>query len=153
MRPTPLEVRTASFRRVRRGYDPAEVDSLLQRVADRYEAMWRDHQNLEQRSIELQDAISRIEQDDARLTQAFASAQATADRIRTEAQADADKLRADAHREADDVRRQIVRRLQEFAQELGTDDAVDDTARPTLRELVLATIEALDRDGRGWSRQ
>ena len=55
-----------------------------------------------------------------------------------------------ARREAELVRRQIVRRLQEFARELGADDGLDATARPTLRELVLATIEVLDRDGRGW---
>lgn len=153
MRPTPLEVRTAAFRRVRRGYDPAEVDSLLQRVAERYEAMWRDRQELEQKSLELEEAIRRLEQDDVLLTQALASAQATADRIRAEAQAEADQLRADARRDADLVRAQIVRRLQEFARELGADDRLDGTIRPTLRELVLATIEALDRDGRGWPRE
>ena len=63
MRPTPLEVRTASFRRVRRGYDPAEVDSLLQRVADRYEGMWRDRQELEQKLTELQKETERVEKD------------------------------------------------------------------------------------------
>jgi cell division initiation protein len=153
MRPTPLEVRTAAFRRVRRGYDPAEVDSLLQRVADRYEAMWRDRQELEQRSLELQEAMRRLEHDHAALTQTLASAQASADQVRADAKADADKLRADARREANLVRGEIVRRLQEFARELGAADALDDSARPTLRELVLATIDALDRDGHGWSRE
>jgi cell division initiation protein len=150
MRPTPLEVRTASFRRVRRGYDPAEVDSPLQRVADRYEGMWRDRQELEQKLTELQKETERAGQDDVLLTHALTSAQSTADQIRADAQAEADQLRADAQRESELVRRQIVRRLQEFARELGADDQLDATARPTLRELVLATIEVLDRDGRGW---
>lgn len=153
MRPTPLEVRTAAFRRARRGYDPAEVDALLQRVAERYEAMWRDRQELEQQSLELKETIRQLGQDDVLLTQALASAQATADRIRAEAQAEADKLTADARRDADLVRAQIVHRLQEFARELGADDQLDGTIRPTLRELVLATIDALDRDGRGWARE
>lgn len=146
-------MRTAAFRRVRRGYDPDEVDAFFARVADRYEAMWRDRQQLEQKVTELQDAIRRLEQDDVLLAQALASAQSTAEQIRAEAQADADQLRADSRRDAELVRGQIVRRLQEFARELGADDRPDAIARPTLRELVLATIDALDRDGQGRGRE
>lgn len=152
MRPTPLEVRAATFRRVRRGYDPAEVDSHLQNVADRYESMWRDRQELERKLIECQESIRSLERDDVLLTQALTGVQATADQIRADAQAEADKLRADARRDADLVRAQIVHRLQEFARELGVDGQRDASARSTLRDLVLATIDVLNRDSRSPAR-
>ncbi len=146
LRPTPLEVETATFRHVVRGYDPDEVDTLLLRVAERYEAMWSENQKLRHRTAELEEAARKREDDDGLMTRVLTNAQAMADEIRASAQAEAEKTIEDARREAEDLRAQLDGRLRRAASEAEADEELSPGQRLAYRDLLLTTIEKLEVD-------
>ncbi len=137
---------TAVFRRVLRGYDPDEVDTLLLRVAERYEAMWSQNQELRQKTSSLEETIRRRDEDDGLMTRVLTSAQATAEEIRASAQAEAERTVEDARRNAEDVRAQIAERLRHAASEAEADEALPQNALLAYRDLLFHTIDALELD-------
>jgi len=115
---SPIEVKKQEFSRAVRGYDPAEVRSFLETVADELErlsdSVHKQLTEIEGLKSELV-AYQRIEQN---MKEALVNAQETlrgakegsqreADLVRREAEVEAERIIADARKKGDEIRREV----------------------------------------------
>ena len=87
---TPVEIRHVKLGRRLGGYDRPATDSLLVRIAESFEDVWRER-------ADLRDEIERLEGELAR----FRELEVLLRNTLVSAERSADELRAQAHREAD----------------------------------------------------
>ncbi len=120
---TPLDVRKKKedFKRAVRGYDPEQVDSFLQIVADRLEELIGSERTLADRVESLEEQLERYQERERALNEALLAAQELREEARSQAERDAAlRLReAETHAEAilldaDQAIRQSQRRLDDM---------------------------------------
>ncbi len=109
---TPLDVRKkrGDFRRILRGYEPEEVDTFLQLVAERMEELVKDNLSLSEKVERLQEQVGSLEGRE----RAVHDALVTAERLRSD-------VKDQAAREAEVVRREAesdARRILEDAERM-----------------------------------
>jgi DivIVA domain-containing protein len=99
---TPLDVRNkrGDFRRGLRGYEPQEVDTFLELVAERLEAVVRENLQLRERTQALESQVAAQNERESAVRDALVTAQELRAEIRDQARREADKLVADARTEA-----------------------------------------------------
>ncbi len=133
---TPTQLAGASFKTVRKGYDPDEVDAFLERAARALEdaqqqatameararaavARLQELTAAEQAPVPADQSNVRVGADEAEtISRTLLLAQRTADSAVSEAQAEADRIRDEARREAEstiDSTREMSARLMEEA--------------------------------------
>lgn len=98
---TPLDVRKkrGDFRRLMRGYDPSEVDTFLELVAERLEELVKENLTLRERSDRLQEQVGQLSEREKAVQEALVTAQELRGEIRQQAQREADLLRKEAEAE------------------------------------------------------
>lgn len=128
MRMTPLDIQNHRFPSRWRGYDPGEVDTFLQLLAQDYESLVHEAQHLKERVRTLEARVGELTATEETLRQTLVTAQAMADDLRHtalkesevrigEAEVKAEKILDAAHRRAarlaEDIRemKQIRSRL------------------------------------------
>lgn len=109
---TPLDVRKkrGDFRRILRGYEPEEVDTFLQLVAERMEELVKENLSLSEKVERLQEQVGSLEGRE----RAVHDALVTAERLRSD-------VKEQAGREAEVVRREAesdARRILEDAERM-----------------------------------
>jgi cell division initiation protein len=110
---TPLDVRNkrGDFKKILRGYDPQDVDTFLELVAERLEALVRENLQLRERSELLQQQVSSSTGRERAVQEALVTAQELRADIRAQAQREADLIlqqaRADARQQATDAEYKI----------------------------------------------
>src|SRR5690606_25449007 len=111
---TPLEVRKKKedFRRALRGYEPVDVDTFLELVADRMEQLVRENLALSEKAGRLEDEIAGYRERERALTDALVSAQEMREELRKQATRDADELRRAAEAEAERLRGGMLQALE-----------------------------------------
>ncbi|HEX7090091.1 MAG TPA: DivIVA domain-containing protein [Longimicrobiales bacterium] len=111
---TPLEVRKKKedFRRALRGYEPVDVDTFLDLVADRMEQLVRENLALSERAGRLDDEIAAYRERERALTDALVSAQEIREELRKQAARDAEELRRAAEAEVERLRAEMRQALE-----------------------------------------
>lgn len=99
---TPLDVRNkrGDFKKLLRGYDPQEVDTFLELVAERLEMLVRESMHLRERAELLQQQVDSWAGRERAVQEALVTAQELRSEMRTQAQRQADMVLADAQAEA-----------------------------------------------------
>jgi len=112
---TPLDVRKkrGDFRTVFRGYDPEEVDTFLEVVAERLEAVVSENRTLTERTDRLQERVAAQEGREEAVKEALVTAQELREEVRQQARREADLLLREAEAEAERVLAEAERRLAE----------------------------------------
>ena len=87
---TPLDIRKQEFRKVFRGYDPAEVEAFLDMVADAFEKASRDTITLQERVESLETEIGRFRNIERTLQETLVAAQQAAEDTRENAKKEGD---------------------------------------------------------------
>ncbi|MEX2528339.1 MAG: DivIVA domain-containing protein [Gemmatimonadota bacterium] len=95
---TPLDVRKKrdDLRKVMRGYDPGEVDTFLQMVADRLEEVVRENMALKERNGFLENQVESSTGREKAVQEALVSAQTLRQEVKEQAIREADLLRKEA---------------------------------------------------------
>lgn len=110
---TPLDLRKQDFRKVLRGYDPAEVEDFRTRAADELERVVRERFALEERVKRLDEQLAAFKEREKAMNDALISAQQlraeTREQAEREAQVILREAEADAERRLDRARREIER--------------------------------------------
>lgn len=103
---TPLDVRKKKddLRRTVRGYDPAQVDTFLDLVADRLDYLVQEEARLTEQASVLRERLDAFEERDRALNDALIAAQ----ELREEARSQAEKAADLRLREADQEAQQLV---------------------------------------------
>jgi cell division initiation protein len=107
---TPLDVRKkrGDFRKGMRGYDPSEVDSFLELVAERLEVLVRENLALRERCDALEERVSTQEGRERAVQEALVTAQSLREEIQEQARREADLLRREAEEEGRRIREEVL---------------------------------------------
>ena len=99
---TPLDVRKkrGDFRRLFRGYDPEEVDSFLELVAERLEALVKKNLSLSEKADKQAQQLSALEERERAVQEALVTAQKLRDDVRNQTREEAEALKQEAESEA-----------------------------------------------------
>ena len=115
MRITPREIRTHPFRKTRMGFDKEQVNSVLQQIANEFEAIVHQNDAMTTQVHQLEETIKRYEKIEKTLNETLLSAQRASDDARTNAQKEAELIIKDAQIRADkyvDKSRQVVSQME-----------------------------------------
>jgi cell division initiation protein len=114
---TPVEIRHVQLRRsFPRGYRRADVDRLLNEIADSFEDVWRERADLADRLDELEVDAEKHRELETLLRSTLVSAERAAQEMRSQARRESDLIVQEAHAEGRRVAREAVaekRRLEE----------------------------------------
>jgi DivIVA domain-containing protein len=128
---TPLDIRKkkGDFGRGLRGYDPQEVDTFLEMVADRLEELVRDNLTLRERSERLAAQVHGQEGREKAVQEALVTAQELRGEIHDQARREAELARREAENAAQEIRRRAEDELK------GAKEEVERTLEEGRREL------------------
>ncbi len=105
---TPLDVRKKKddFRRIVRGYDPAQVESFLDLVADRLERLVQSELRLKEQGELLREQLTAFQERERALNEALVTAQELREEARAQAEKAAGLTVREAQQEAEALTRQ-----------------------------------------------
>lgn len=103
MRITPLEVREYRFKKTFRGYDPAEVESLKNLLADVLEELVREKKVLEEELKKAKDELEKHRQREKLLQDTLTMAQKAAEEIREHAKKEAEIIISEARLKGEEI--------------------------------------------------
>lgn len=145
---TPLDVRKkrGDFRRILRGYEPEEVDTFLQLVAERMEELVKENLSLVERVERLQEQVGSMEGRE----RAVQDALVTAERLRSDVKEQAAREAQVVRREAEsDARRILEDAERTLAEHRGALAALEKERRQFLgsfRALLQRQMERLETE-------
>ena len=118
MNVSPLDLRQQRFRRTVRGFDPVEVTSLLNAVADDYEQALRDTDRLRQEVTRMEALLSEHREDEKGLKATLLAAQRLADDIKTNAEEEGRRIIREAQGRSDLLLEKSQARLEDIQREI-----------------------------------
>jgi len=100
---TPLDVRKkrGDFRRILRGYDPEEVDTFMDLIAERFEELVRENLTLSEKTERLESQLTALEGRESAVQEALVSAQKLREEVKEQSRRDAEVLEQQASRSAE----------------------------------------------------
>jgi DivIVA domain-containing protein len=116
---TPLDVRKkrGDFRRILRGYDPEEVDTFMDLVAERFEELVRENLTLSEKTGRLESQLEALVGRESAVQEALVLAQKLREEVQEQSRRDAEVLEKRASRQAEllkaETDAEIKRRLGE----------------------------------------
>jgi cell division initiation protein len=114
---TPVEIRHVQLRRVfPRGYRRADVERLLNEIADSFEEVWRERADLADQLDELETEAAKHRELEALLRTTLVSAERASQDMKEQARRESDLIVQEAHAEGRRVAREAIaekRRLEE----------------------------------------
>lgn len=135
MKVTPLELRQRQFATVMRGYDRAEVNTILALAADDFEAALRDNDRLRQELSKFEAVLNEHRGQERNLSNTLLTAQKIADEIRDKAEQEARRVVAEAEGRAALLVEKSHLRIEEMRREI--------EALRTKRREVEASLEGI----------
>lgn len=100
MKLTPIDIRKQEFKKVMRGYDPVEVDTFMDMVANEFEALLKDQKDMRDRVIETDTQLRDYRQIEKALQQTLLQAQETTGKSYEAARKEAELILRDAELKA-----------------------------------------------------
>ena len=118
MRITPLDIRKQPFRKKLKGFDPDEVNSFLELVADEFESLNRQNDELASQLKQCSQQLDGYRRIEKTLNETLLTAQRATDEARLNAQKEAELIIKDAQIRADRYEHEARRRVHTLESEL-----------------------------------
>jgi cell division initiation protein len=103
MKLTPLDIRKQEFKRVMRGYDPVEVDTFMDMMANEFEELLRSSKEMRDRAIELEVQLRDYRHIEKTLQQTLLQAQETTGKTYESARKEAELIARQAEQTASKI--------------------------------------------------
>ena len=154
MKLTPLDIRKQEFKRVMRGYDPVEVDTFMDMMANEFEELLKSQKEMRDRLVELDVQLKDYRQIEKTLQQTLLQAQETTGKTYEAARKEAELIAREAEQKAahilDEARSEHSRVKNEIIQLTNRKEALIQQLRVVLsaeldllKTLELGTAEGL----------
>ena len=156
MRLTPLDIRKQEFKRTMRGYDPDEVNTFLEMVAEEFDTFLTEKKHLDEEVIRLRTQLHDYKDIEQTLKHALKSAQDTALQSIETSKREAELIERQAELDAEKTLRDAKVKLQELKNELIIVRAQKDSFARRLRHLLESQLEligVLEMDDLGFGEQ
>jgi len=118
MKLTPLDLSQHQFRTSLRGYDPREVDRLLDDVREEWEALMRDNQALRDELAKLEKKLREYQGTEKTLQETLVTAQKLTEDMKQSARKEAEIVLSQAELQADKIIHQAHGRLMQIIDEI-----------------------------------
>jgi cell division initiation protein len=139
-----------SLRGVRgRGYDRAEVDRLLDGVAESYEQACLERDTLRTRVEELERELGSLRESEDLVKETLLTAQRAAEGVRAQAQQEADRIVREGDEEGERLRERAKADLVRLQAEIERLKVVEQELRASLRAFLLAGYELIESGAAG----
>ena len=103
MKLSPLDIRKQEFKKVMRGYDPVEVETFMEMLANEYETLLKEQNEMRDKFIEHETQLKDYKQIEKTLQQTFLQAQETTGKTYEAARRDAELIVKEAELKASQI--------------------------------------------------
>ncbi len=143
MRLTPLDIKKQEFKNTFRGYDPLEVDTFLEMVADEYEELQNERNQLTNEILTLRTQLKDYQQVEHTLKQTLMNAQESVNRARVNTEKEANLIIHEAELKAEKILERARRDLEKMKNELIIVRSQKESFAKRLKHLLESQIELI----------
>jgi cell division initiation protein len=144
MKISPLDIKKQEFATKFRGYNPDEVHSYLEMVADEYDEVLRKGRDLEQKVAMLEERLDNYKRMENVLQETLITTQKTAEETKANAERKAQTMIAEAKLEASRLANETNEALGKVRREIADLTTQRDSFAVTFRSLLESQISLLD---------
>ncbi len=153
MKLTPLDIKKQEFKKNLRGYDPFEVDTFLEMVADEFENAIHAKMQLEEEVVKLRQQLTDYQQVEKTLKETLVNAQENLNESRQNSKREADLILREAEIKAEKIVEDARRKLEKIRNDLVIIKAQKESFARRLRHLLESQLEligVLEMDDTGY---
>ena len=143
MRLSPLDIKKQEFKRLMRGYDPEEVHTFLEMVAEEFEILQREKNRLEDETLKLRTQLHDYQEVERTLKQTLMNAQESVQLSRDNSRREADLLVREAELQAEKILENARHKLAQLKNDLQIVRAQKDSFARRLRHLLESQLELI----------
>ncbi|TDI79626.1 MAG: DivIVA domain-containing protein [Caldithrix sp.] len=143
MKLTPLDIKKQEFKKSMRGYDAIEVDAFLEMVADEFESLNQEKNNLADEVLVLKTQLQDYQEVEKTLKETLMHAQESITESRETSRREANMTVREAEVEAEKILEHAKLKLAEMKNELVLIKAQKDSFARRLRHLLESQIELI----------
>jgi cell division initiation protein len=143
MKLTPLDIKKQEFKKVLRGYDPVEVDTFMDMMANEFEDLIRSQKDMRDKVVELEVSLRDYRQIEKTLQQTLLQAQETTARSYESARKEAEVILREAEMKAAKLVEQASTDLQRMNAEMIQLGARKDSILGRLRVLLSSELDLI----------
>lgn len=143
MRLSPLDIKKQEFKRLMRGYDPEEVHTFLEMVAEEFEILQREKNRLEDEALKLRTQLHDYQEVERTLKQTLMNAQESVQLSRDNSKREADLLLREAELQAEKILEEARHKLAQLKNDLLVVRAQKDSFARRLRHLLESQLELI----------
>ncbi len=156
MKLTPLDIKKQEFKKALRGYDPVEVDAFLEMVADEFEALIKEKNQLADEVLKLRTQLQDYQQVEKTLKETLVNAQENITASRQTSQREADMILREAELRAEKIIENARMKLERLKNDIMLIKAQKESFARRLRHLLESQIElihVLEMDDVGYDEE
>lgn len=143
MKITPLDIKKQEFKKSMRGFDPVEVETFLEMVAEEFEQLIREKNNLADEVLKLKTQLHDYQQVEKTFKDSLMSAQQTINQSRENSKKEAHLIIKEAEVKADKMLEDTKIKLIEMKNELMIIKSQKDSFARRLRHLLESQLELI----------
>ncbi|MCU0644353.1 MAG: DivIVA domain-containing protein, partial [bacterium] len=143
MKITPLDIKKQVFKKVLRGYDPIEIETFLEMVAEEYESLIKEKNDLSDEVIKLRTQLHDYQDVEKTFKESLMNAQHTINQSRENSKRESDLIVKEAEVRAEKIVENAKMQLIEMKNELMIIKAQKDSFAKRLRHLLESQLELL----------
>ncbi|MFQ5824032.1 MAG: DivIVA domain-containing protein [bacterium] len=143
MKLSPLDIKKQEFKKSFRGFDPIEVETFLEMVADEYESIIREKNVLADENLKLRTQLRDYQDVEKTLKETLVTAQQSINESRENSEREAELIVREAEMKADKILEEAKLKLAEMKNELLVVKAQKDSFARRLRHLLESQIDLI----------
>ncbi len=143
MKLTPLEIRKQEFRKTLRGFDPLEVQTFLEMVAEQYEKLMEENKELHRQIIELRTKLQDYQETEKTLRETLVNVQEVKKQSEENSRRQADLIIKEAELKAIEILENARKQARQIREEVNWLRSQKESFINRLRHILIAQIELL----------
>lgn len=143
MKLTPLDIKKQVFKKILRGYDPIEIETFLEMVAEEFEAIIKERNDLSDEVLKLKTQLRDYQEVERTFKESLMNAQQTINQSRENSKRESDLIIKEAEVRAEKITENAKMQLIEMKNELMIMKAQKDSFAKRLRHLLESQLELL----------
>ncbi|MDZ7260533.1 MAG: DivIVA domain-containing protein [candidate division KSB1 bacterium] len=143
MKITPLDIKKQEFKKTLRGFDPVEVETFLEMVAEEYEALIRERNALADEVLKLKTQLRDYQEVERTFKESLMSAQQTIEQSRENSKREAELIIREAEMRAEKLLENAGLRLAEMKNELLLIKSQKESFAKRLKHLLESQLELI----------
>jgi cell division initiation protein len=141
---TPIEIRKQEFKKGMRGYDTVEVDTFLELIANEYENLIRENENLNKQIISMETELKHFKENEKTLKQTLYKVQETSQLSKENSEREATLIRKEADLHAAQITEKARMEVHKMREEFISLKQQKDSFVARLRHLLSSQLELIE---------